>query len=81
MLDEHGAEIGYPTVRDYVRARRAEILIESGSLAQVAMVPQEHRPGAEAEVDFGELLIELAGVRTKVYMFDFRLSASGRAVA
>ena len=26
LLDEHGADVGYPTVRDYVRWRRPEIL-------------------------------------------------------
>lgn len=78
LLDEHGAEIGYPTVRDYVRWRRPEIL---GITAMAkAMVPQEHAPGAEAEVDFGELWVILAGVKTKCFMFAYRLSHSGRAV-
>tara|TARA_R110000868_G_scaffold411773_1_gene709867 strand:+ start:6780 stop:8423 length:1644 start_codon:yes stop_codon:yes gene_type:complete len=78
LLDEHGADVGYPTVRDYVRWRRPEILGTSG--VSRAMVPQEHAPGAEAEVDFGELWVILAGVKTKCYMFAFRLSHSGRAV-
>ncbi len=78
LLDEHGADVGYPTVRDYVRWRRPEILGTSG--VSRAMVPQEHAPGAEAEVDFGELWVILAGVKTKCYMFAFRLSNSGRAV-
>ena len=78
LLDEHGADVGYPTVRDYVRWRRPEILGTSG--VSRAMVPQEHAPGAEAEVDFGELWVILAGVKTKCYMFAFRVSHSGRAV-
>lgn len=78
LLDEYGADVGYPTVRDYVRWRRPEILGTSG--VSRAMVPQEHAPGAEAEVDFGELWVILAGVKTKCYMFAFRLSHSGRAV-
>lgn len=41
---------------------------------------QTHRPGEEAEVDFGELWIRLAGVPTKVYLFALRLSYSGKAV-
>jgi hypothetical protein len=47
----------------------------------VANVPiaQDHRFGKEAEVDFGEFWIYLAGVRTKVYLFALRLSASGKA--
>ncbi len=78
LLDEHDADVGYPTVRDYVRWRRPEILGTGGTT--VAMVPQEHAPGAEAEVDFGELWVILAGVKTKCFMFAFRLSHSGRAV-
>ena len=30
-----------------------------------AMVPQDHAPGAEAEVDFGEVYVILDGVKTK----------------
>lgn len=45
-----------------------------------AFVPQVHAPGAEAEVDFGEVWVILAGVKTKCHMFTFRLSHSGRAV-
>lgn len=45
-----------------------------------AFVPQLHAPGAEAEVDFGEVWVVLAGVKTKCHMFTFRLSHSGRAV-
>jgi transposase len=78
LLDEHGAEVGYPTVRDYVRARRPEIM--GGPALKKAMVPQSHLPGAEAEVDFGEFYVLLKGVKTKCYLFDYRLSASGRSV-
>ncbi|KJL24293.1 hypothetical protein RL72_01784 [Microbacterium azadirachtae] len=78
LLDEHDADVGYPTVRDYVRWRRPEIL--GITAMSKAMVPQAHAPGAEAEVDFGELWVILAGVRTKCFMFAFRLSHSGRAV-
>ncbi len=59
LLDEHGAQVGYPTVRDYVRVRRPEIL--GRSALSRAMVPQQHLPGAEAEVDFGEVWVILAG--------------------
>ncbi|MGH7427837.1 MAG: IS21/IS408/IS1162 family transposase, partial [Candidatus Methylomirabilaceae bacterium] len=40
----------------------------------------EHAPGAEAEVDFGDVWVDLAGVRTRCYMFAFRLSNSGKSV-
>ena len=39
-----------------------------------------HQPGQDAEVDFGDVYIDLAGVRTLCYMFVFRLSFSGKAV-
>lgn len=80
LIEEHGAEeVSYSTVRDYVRIRRAQIDLEAGRRVEV-MVPQEHAPGAEAEVDFGELYVILAGVKTKVFLFTFRLSYSGKAV-
>ncbi|MBZ9641981.1 hypothetical protein [Streptomyces sp. PSKA30] len=43
-------------------------------------VPQTHLPGAEAEVDFGEVHIVLAGELTRAYLFSLRLSYSGKAV-
>ena len=80
LIEEHAAvELSYSTVRDYVRVRRAQIDVEAGRRVEV-MVPQEHAPGAEAEVDFGELWIVLAGIKTKVFLFTFRLSHSGKAV-
>lgn len=80
LLDEHHADVSYGSVRDYVRARRVQIEIEAGRRTTQAFVPQMHAPGAEAEVDFGEVWVILAGVKTKCHMFTFRLSHSGRAV-
>ncbi|MET3812443.1 IS21 family transposase [Arthrobacter sp. UYEF3] len=80
LIDEHGAEeLSYSTVRDYVRVRRAQIDVEAGRRLE-AFVPQEHAPGAEAEVDFGEVWVVLNGVKTKCHMFIFRLSHSGKAI-
>ncbi|BBY54531.1 hypothetical protein MKOR_17820 [Mycolicibacillus koreensis] len=80
LIEEHDAiEVSYSTVRDYVRIRRTQIGLEAGRRVEV-MIPQEHAPGAEAEVDFGELYVILAGVKTKVFLFTFRLSYSGKAV-
>ncbi|MFD1846980.1 IS21 family transposase [Arthrobacter flavus] len=80
LIEEHGAgDLSYSTVRDYVRVRRAEIDVESGRRVEV-FVPQEHAPGAEAEVDFGEVWVVLDGVKTKCHMFVYRLSHSGKAV-
>ncbi len=81
LVDEHGiTDVSYSTVRDYVARRRPEILTEAGRLLETAFVPQSHPPGAEGEVDFADLWIDLAGVRTKVFLFTFRLSCSGKAV-
>ena len=57
LVDEHGAELGESTVSSYVAQLRREL---SGGVACVT-VPQVHRPGEEAEVDFGELWVWLDG--------------------
>ena len=80
LVDEHDAVVSYSTVRDYVRRRRPEIAVEHGKVAVVAMVPQDHAPGVEAEVDFGEVWVVLDGVKTKCHLFVYRLSHSGAAV-
>ena len=40
-------------------------------------MPQEHLPGAEAEVDFGEFHAVVAGTLLQLWMFVLRLSYSG----
>ena len=80
LVEEHRAEdLSYSTVRDYVRVRRAQVDVEAGRRVEV-FVPQEHSPGAEAEVDFGEVFVVLNGVKTKCHMFVFRLSHAGKAI-
>ena len=80
LVDEHNLEVSYSSVRDYVARRRREILAEAGRGAEQGFVPQSHAPGAEAEVDFADLWIDLRGVRMKVFLFTLRLSCSGKAV-
>lgn len=81
LLDEHDAdEISYQMVRGYVATRREEIRIEAGRGVVEAFVPQTHKPGAEAEVDFGDVTVRLAGELVTCYLFAFRLSYSGKAV-
>ncbi len=80
LVDEHQFDVSYSTVRDYVAKRRPEIAAEADRVTEVGFVPQVHLPGAEAEVDFADLWIDLRGVRTKVFLFTLRLSCSGRAV-
>ncbi|MFJ3965095.1 hypothetical protein [Streptomyces sp. NPDC090036] len=80
LVEEHGADVSYGMVRYYVAARKPEILVESGKAPLEAFVPQTHHPGHEAEVDFGDVTIRLAGELVTSYLFSFRLSYSGKAV-
>lgn len=78
LVQEHDAAgLSYSTVRDYVRLRRAQIDLEAGRRVQ-AFIAQEHAPGEEAEVDFGEVWVVICGVKTKCYMFVLWLSHSGK---
>ncbi|EST37068.1 transposase [Streptomycetaceae bacterium MP113-05] len=80
LIEEHGAEVSYPMVRRYVADRKPQILAESGKAPLEAFVPQTHQPGMEAEVDFGDVTVRLAGELVTCYLFSFRLSYSGKAV-
>ncbi len=74
LVEELGVEVGESTVRRYVaevRRRQSVPLIE-------VMVPQHHRLGEEAEVDFGSIHVYLAGALTELPVFLMRLSASGK---
>lgn len=83
LTTEHGFSAPYTTVRDYVRRRRPQIVAAASDQQRKVidgMVPQEHEPGAEGEVDFCEAWVRLAGEPTAVQLFSLRLSCSGRAV-
>ncbi len=81
LVDEHGvSDVSYSTVRDYVALRRPQIAAAAGRGMETAFVLQTHLPAAEAEVDFGDVWIRLAGVMTKCFLFTLRLSYSGKAV-
>ena len=75
LVDEHGADVAEVTVRQYVRARKRELGWPVGDV----FVPQVHAPGIEAEVDWGEAIVEFSGVETKVHLFVMRASFSGAA--
>ena len=66
----------------YVARRRAEIAAEDRGQDEglAGFVPQVREPGAEAEVDFGDVTVELAGQLTRCFLFAFRLSCSGKGV-
>lgn len=80
LVEEHAADVSYQMVRRYVSDRKPQILVESGKAPVEAFVPQTHHPGMEAEVDFGDVTIRLAGELVTCYLFSFRLFYSGKAV-
>ena len=81
LVAEFGMEgVSYGRVRDYIARRRPEIWEEEGRGPPKVFIPQTHRPGQEAEVDFGDVYVMLGGVRTLCTLFCFRLSFSGKAV-
>ncbi len=60
LRDEHGFHGAESTVRQWVRKHRA--------VATAAVtIPLAHDPGAEAQIDFGEAVVRIAGVETKVH--------------
>ena len=65
---EHGFTGGYTIIKDAVRAWRQG--------HQEVFLPLTHPPG-EAQVDFGEAVIRLQGVETKVALFVMTLPYSG----
>jgi transposase len=82
LRDEHDAGVSYSYVAKYVARRRPEIEAaargQAGSLE--GFVPQAKEPGAEAEVDFGPVTVELDGRDTDCHLFAYRLSYSGLGV-
>lgn len=64
----------YTTVKNYVRPKRA---LHAGR----ATVRFETEPGAQTQLDWGELFTEIAGVETKVYFSAVTLGYSRRAHA
>lgn len=81
LIDEHQmADVSYPVVRAYVAERKPQVRAEAGRGPAEVFVRQSHRPGDEAEVDFGEIVIRLAGQPVTCFLFCLRLSFSGKAV-
>jgi transposase len=81
LIDEHGMHgVSYQVVRSYVADRKPKIRAEAGRGPIEVFLPQSHRPGEEAEVDFGEVVINLRGTPVTCMLFSLRLSFSGKAV-
>jgi transposase len=77
LRDEHGAQVAESTVRAFV----AEVKAELAGHADGVTVAQEHAPGQEAEVDFGEFQAWVDGVVVRLWLFVLRLSHSGQGFA
>jgi len=83
---EHDAAVSYSYVAKYVHRRRPQLAAQAAARdaaragVVAGFVPQCHPPGAEAEVDFADLWVRLAGQMTKCFLFTLRLSCSGKAV-
>ena len=67
LHDEHGYGGGYTVVKDYVRRQRAR--------GRETFVPLAHPPG-HAQVDFGEAVAVIGGVRQKLHFFCMDLPQS-----
>jgi len=67
LRDEHGFAGGYTVVKDYVRIERAR--------GRETFVPLAHPPG-HAQVDFGEAVGVIGGVRQKIHFFCMDLPQS-----
>ena len=67
LRDEHGFAGGYTVVKDYVRICRAR--------GRETFVPLAHPPG-HAQVDFGEAVGVIGGVRQKIHFFCLDLPQS-----
>lgn len=73
LLRGEGHRVGYTVVKDIVREWKRQ--------RKEVFVPLVYRPGDLAEVDFFEVLIDVAGERRKAHMFVLRLMHSGRDFA
>jgi transposase len=81
LIDEQQMrDVSYPVVRAYVAGRRPQIRAEAGRGLAEVFISQSHRPGAEAEVDFGDVVVLLAGEMVSCSLFCLRMSFSGKAV-
>ncbi len=67
LRDEHGFGGGYTVVKDHVRISRAR--------GRETFVPLAHPPG-HAQVDFGEAIAVIGGVRQKIHFFCLDLPQS-----
>jgi transposase len=73
MLRARGYDVGLRTVQKVVSSRRRERVAED-----VASVRFETAPGAQMQIDFGQKMVAIGGVFTRVYLLVAVLSYSRR---
>jgi transposase len=73
LLVAEGRQVGVTLVKEFVAEWKRQ--------RQEVFVPLVYRPGDLAEVDFFEVLVDIAGERRKGWMFLLRLMHSGRDFA
>ncbi|WP_280382518.1 Mu transposase domain-containing protein [Nocardia wallacei] len=74
------AYVGYDTVRAYIRDRKPEIRVQADRAPSQVFIAQSPRPGAEAEVDFGEIVVRRRAEQETWFLCSMRRSFSGKAV-
>lgn len=77
LVKEHNFEGSEPTVRKYVRESKAKL----GLNGKQAFVPLSPEIGQEAEVDWGDVKVKLAGKTKTVKLFCIRSKYSGKLFA
>jgi len=73
IRSELGITVAESTVRKYVGRRKRELFGPTE-----VMVPQVKDPGAEAEVDFFQAAVIMAGLQVVLWFFQMRACYSGR---
>lgn len=73
LVAEHDFKGAAPTLRRYLGQVRRTL-----NLSRQAFIPLVYQPGVEAEVDWYEAQVRLAGIQRKVYFFQMRACYSGR---
>ncbi len=73
LLVAEGHRVGVTLVKEAVAERKRQ--------RREVFVPLTYRPGELAEVDFFEVLVDIAGTRRKAWLFLLRLMYSGRDFA
>jgi transposase len=73
-------DVSDQVVRAYIAARQPEIRAAAGRGPAAVFIPQAHWLRMEAEVDFGEIAVQLRGTVVTSFLLALRRSLSGKSV-